>query len=152
MPLTIRPLEAQDETAWRGLWAGYLDFYENPDLDPEITAHTFAMLTGEREDVFGLVAELEGRVVGIVNCVVHANTWVDRPICYLEDLFVSPDVRGQGAGRALIEAVVAQAAHEGWAQVYWRTATGNPARGLYDQVGDVIDFVTYVRKLGGQTT
>jgi hypothetical protein len=48
----------------------------------------------------------------------------------------------------LIEAVVARAEQEGWAQVYWRTATNNPARVLYDQAGDVIDFVTYVRKLG----
>lgn len=150
MPLTIRPLKPQDEAAWRALWAGYLEFYENPDLDPQITDNTWAMLTGARGDVFGLVAELDGRVVGIVNCVVHANTWVDKPICYLEDLFVSPDVRGQGAGRALIEAVVARAAHEGWGQVYWRTATNNPARVLYDQVGQVIDFVTYVRKLGVQ--
>jgi len=151
MPLTIRPLNAQDESAWRALWAGYLDFYETPDLDPEITAHTFAMLTGEQDDVFGLVAELDGRVVGIVNSVVHAATWYTQPICYLEDLFVDPAVRGQGAGRALIEAVVARAAQNGWAQVYWRTATTNPARVLYDQVGQVIDFVTYVRKLNAET-
>lgn len=145
MPLTIRPLEPQDETAWRSLWAGYLAFYENSDLDPRITDNAFAMLTGARGDVFGLVAELDGRVVGIVNSVVHAATWYTQPICYLEDLFVDPEVRGQGAGRALIEAVVSRAAQEGWGQVYWRTATNNPARVLYDQVGEVIDKVTYVR-------
>ncbi|OEJ69398.1 GNAT family N-acetyltransferase [Magnetovibrio blakemorei] len=151
MTPTIRPLKTTDESAWRALWAGYLDFYENPDLDPKITDNTWAMLAGERGDVFGLVAELDGRVVGIVNSIVHANTLIDKPICYLEDLFVSPDVRGQGAGRALIEGVVARAEQEGWGQVYWRTATNNPARVLYDQVGEVIDFVTYVRKLGVQT-
>lgn len=151
MPVAVRPLDSEDEPRWRELWAGYLDFYKCPNLPAKITDHTWSMLTdgpqsGPRPDVFGLVAELEGRVVGIVNCVLHANTWVDRPICYLEDLFVDPAVRGQGAGKALIEGVYARAQREGWGQVYWRTAETNPARKLYDQVAGKIDFVTYVRK------
>lgn len=152
MPIAIRPLEARDETRWRELWAGYLDFYKCPDLPAAITDHTWAMLTGQRADVFGLVAEDAGalgggRVVGIVNCVIHANTWTDKSVCYLEDLFVDPAVRGQGAGRALIEGVYARAHQEGWGQVYWRTANTNPARKLYDQVANEIGFVTYVHKL-----
>lgn len=147
MSLTIRPLDVQDKDRWLALWAGYLTFYECPDLDPKTTAHTWAMLTGPRDDVFGLVAEQGGEVVGFVHGVVHANTWAAQPICYLEDLFVDPAKRGQGAGRALIEAVVHRAKSNDWAQVYWRTAETNPARKLYDQVADKIDFVTYVRKV-----
>ncbi len=147
MTIQVRDLNPQDETRWRELWAGYLEFYEIPDLDPKVTDNTWAMLTGERPDVFGYVADLNGTAVGFVHGVEHANTWVDRPICYLEDLFVDPSVRGQGAGRGLIEAVIARARENDWGQVYWRTATGNPARKLYDQVADKIDFVTYVHKL-----
>ena len=147
MSFAVRPLSPSDEARWRELWAGYLEFYECPDLDPKVTDHTWFMLTGPREDVFGLAVQDGPAVVGIVNCVVHANTWVDKPICYLEDLFVDPKARGQGAGRALIEGVVARAKSEDWGHVYWRTATGNPARVLYDQVAETIDFVTYVRKL-----
>lgn len=148
MSITVRPLSLADEARWRSLWAGYLEFYECPDLSPKVTDHTWAMLTGPREDVFGLVAQDDGgTVVGIVNCVVHANTWVDKPICYLEDLFVDPKARGQGAGKALIEGVIARAKADDWGQVYWRTATGNPARKLYDQVAETIDFVTYMHKL-----
>ena len=148
MSVSVRDLCLQDEPRWRELWAGYLAFYELPDLDPKITDHTWGMLTGAREDVFGYIAELDGAVIGFVHGVEHANTWVDKPICYLEDLYVDPSVRGQGAGRALIDAVIAKAQDNGWGQVYWRTATGNPARKLYDQVADKIDFVTYVHKLG----
>ena len=147
MPITIRPLEIRDEARWRELWAGYLDFYKCPDLPAAITDHTWSMLTGSRPDVFGLVAQdASGRVIGIVNCVIHANTWTDKSICYLEDLFVDPAARGQGAGKALIEGVYARAHAEGWGQVYWRTANDNPARKLYDQVANEIGFVTYARK------
>jgi len=147
--VTVRTLRTSDESRWRELWQGYLTFYECPDLDPKVTTHTWSMLIGERADVFGFVAEDEhGRIVGFVHGIEHANTWVDRSICYLEDLFVDPTVRGQGAGRALIEAVVAKAQDQGWGQVYWRTATDNPARKLYDQVANKIEFVTYVRPLG----
>jgi len=146
--VTVRTLRASDENRWRELWQGYLTFYECPDLDPRVTDNTWSMLIGERPDVFGYVAEDDsGQVVGFVHGVEHANTWVDKPICYLEDLFVDPAVRGQGAGRALIDAVVDHAKANDWGQVYWRTATGNPARKLYDQVADKIDFVTYVHKL-----
>jgi GNAT superfamily N-acetyltransferase len=149
---TVRPLTLDDEARWRVLWAGYLDFYENLDLDPKITDRTWSMLTdsaltGPREDVFGLVAEFDGDVVGFAHGVVHASTWAATSICYLEDLFVAPQARGQGAGRALIEALVARTKDNGWAQVYWRTAENNPARALYDQVAEKIDFVTYVRAL-----
>ena len=147
MPVTIRPLEIRDEARWRELWAGYLAFYKCPDLPAAITDHTWSMLMGSRPDVFGLVAEDDGRVIGIANCVIHANTWTDKFICYLEDLFVDPVARGQGAGRALIEGVYARAKQEGWGQVYWRTANANPARKLYDQVANEIGFVTYANKL-----
>ncbi|HEY9080754.1 GNAT family N-acetyltransferase [Magnetovibrio sp.] len=152
MTITVRDLRLADEPRWRELWAGYLDFYEYPDLDPKITANTWAMLSGERADVFGMVAEADaGAVIGFVHGVVHANTWIDKPICYLEDLFVDPSVRGQGAGRALIEALIAHAKANDWGQVYWRTAETNPARKLYDQVADKIDFVTYVHALSPKT-
>ena len=149
MGVTVRTLRASDESCWRELWQGYLTFYEYPDLDPKVTDHTWSMLTGARPDVFGFVAQDQNaNVIGLVHVVEHANTWTDKQICYLEDLFVDPAARGQGAGRALIEAVVNHAKANDWGQVYWRTATGNPARKLYDQVADKIDFVTYVRSLG----
>ena len=151
MSVSIRDLQTTDEARWRELWDGYLTFYECLDLEPKVTANTWAMLTGERPDVFGFVAEVDGQVVGFVHGVEHANTWVDKSICYLEDLFVDPTVRGQGAGRALIEAVIAHAKDNDWGQVYWRTADDNPARKLYDQMADKIDFVTYVHQIGDRT-
>lgn len=144
MSLIVRDLTAQDEARWRALWDGYLSFYEQPDLDSKVTDNTWSMLTGGRDDVFGLVAESGDQVVGIVNCVVHANTWTDKPVCYLEDLFVDPLMRGQGAGKALIEGVAERAKAENWHRVYWRTADGNAtAQALYDKLAKRTSWVTY---------
>jgi GNAT superfamily N-acetyltransferase len=66
-------------------------------------------------------------------------------VCYLNDLFVRPQIRGGGIGAGLIAAVVAEARLQGWAEVYWHTQQSNKvARGLYDKVtGGTDGFVNY---------
>ncbi|MFL6578929.1 MAG: GNAT family N-acetyltransferase, partial [Povalibacter sp.] len=67
--------------------------------------------------------------------------------CYLEDLFVDPQARGLGAGRALIDAVYRAADAQGATRVYWHTESDNKrAQGLYDQVASVAPFIQYRRK------
>jgi len=144
MTMTVRPLESKDEASWRELWAGYLSFYDVSDLDPKTTTHTWGMLTGPREDVFGWIAELDGLAVGYVHCVLHANTWSTKPVCYLEDLYVDASARGQGAGEALIKAVTTRQNADNWHKVYWRTGEDNlTAQSLYNKLAKRIEFLTY---------
>jgi GNAT superfamily N-acetyltransferase len=140
----IRAVAATDREAWFRLWDGYLSFYKTR-LDPRISEATWRRLLDEREPVYGLLASnATGTVVGFVNYVLHANTWTDRPVCYLEDLFVDPDGRGQGTGRALIEAVIDRAKTQGWYRVYWQTKQGNAtARALHDRITKATDWVRY---------
>lgn len=143
MPLIVRDLSTQDEARWRTLWDGYLTFYE-ASIAPDVTDITWARLQDVASPLFGLVAELDGEVVGIVNCVLHANTWTSKPVCYLEDLYTAPEARGQGAGRALIDAVSERAKAEDWHRVYWRTAADNTtAQALYDRLAKRTGWVTY---------
>jgi GNAT superfamily N-acetyltransferase len=143
MSATVRPLAEGDHAAWLPLWQGYLDFYE-AKLDQRITENTWKRLLDPHEPMFGLVAEADGKLAGILNYVLHANTWSDRPVCYLEDLFVAPDVRGQGAGRALIQALVDLGRAAKWRRVYWQTRSTNAtARALYDKIGTATDWVRY---------
>ena len=142
--LNIRPITAADKTRWQTLWSGYLDFYGKSDLPDAVTDNTWSMIADARDDVFALVAETEAGVIGFVNCVAHPNTWNDRPICYLEDLYVDPDHRGNGAGRALMEAVIERAKSVGWGRVYWRTHAGNAdAHVLYEKLTPKSDWVVY---------
>lgn len=141
----VRPLEAADKPAWLPLWAGYLEFYQTI-LAPEVTETTFARLTGPDADMFGLVAEQDGRIVGFAHCIVHRSTWAKGNYVYLNDLFVAPDVRKSGAGRALIEAIYKRADEIGAERVYWLTHESNAtARKLYDSLAFNDGFLEYRR-------
>jgi ribosomal protein S18 acetylase RimI-like enzyme len=141
--VTVRDAQASDETAWRELWAQYLSFYET-DLAEDVTAATWLRLVERRDGMWGRVAESSGRIVGFSVSVLHAGSWTVQPVCYLEDLFVAPEARGGGAGKALIADLMALARINGWSHVYWHTRQSNAvARRLYDQFGPADDFVRY---------
>lgn len=145
----ITPLTPVDHADWLALWNGYLTFYET-DLDDSITAATFARLTDPDVDIHGAIARDEhGTAVGIVHWLTHSATWTTTNYCYLEDLFVAPDARGHGTGRALIEHVRDWAKQNGSAKVYWLTSESNTtARALYDRVASRSGMIHYQIMLG----
>ncbi|GLI27634.1 N-acetyltransferase [Agromyces rhizosphaerae] len=142
--VTITAVTPADRDEWGRLWAGYLEFYET-DLDEATTDATFAALLDPTSTVHGALARDEaGRAIGLVHWLTHAATWSTADYCYLEDLFVAPDARVGGAGRALIAHVHEWAAGHGCAKVYWLTAeTNQVARGLYDRVASRSGFIHY---------
>jgi len=80
------------------------------------------------------LAVLDDSAVGFAIHQHHPSTWVMGDDCYLEDLFVAPEARGKGAGRALIEDLIGLARGRGWKRLYWNTDADNAAaRRLYDQ-------------------
>ncbi|WP_431300086.1 GNAT family N-acetyltransferase [Tabrizicola sp. BL-A-41-H6] len=128
----IRDAKPGDEAAWRGLWAGYLEYYELT-LPQVVTEATWARLMDPASPVKARLAEVEGRVAGFAINLHHPSTWAATDDCYLEDLFVAPDARGLGLGRALIDDLVALARSRGWGRLYWHTDQDNAkARALYD--------------------
>jgi len=145
----IRPLRPQDRRGWQRLYEGYQAFYGFADRPAEFYDRAFARLTsGEARDFHGLVAEVDGRLVGLTHYVFHPNLWRDEGVCYLQDLFTSSEARGRGVARALIEAVYEAADAAGVPAVYWLTAEDNyPARMLYDRVAAKSPFIRYNRKL-----
>lgn len=148
MTVLIRPLTADDYADWARLWTGYLTYYETT-LPEAIYASTFARLLGnDPQDYNGFIAEVDGRPLGLTHYLFHRHAWKVENVCYLQDLFVSPEARGTGMGRALIEAVYAAADRAGAPAVYWMTQDFNvTARTLYDRIGTLTPFVKYSRKL-----
>ena len=142
--LTIRPLAESDETAWRRLWTSYLEFYETT-VSEEVYQTAFSrLISDELSEFHGLIAELGGKPVGLTHYLFHRYLWTVEDTCYLMDLFVDPDIRGQGVGRKLIEAVHEKAKQGGAPGIYWLTQEFNyKGRMLYDQVATKSPFIVY---------
>lgn len=150
-PLTVRPVARADYDAWLPLWDGYNKFYGRfgPTALPlEVTRMTWARFFDAYEPVHALVAESEGKLMGLVHYLLHRSTTLIEPNCYLQDLFTDERTRGKGVGRALIEAVYERAKVAGCTRVYWLThQTNATARRLYDQVADNTGFIVYRKML-----
>jgi ribosomal protein S18 acetylase RimI-like enzyme len=141
--IVIRDPTPKDEPDWRRLWAGYNDFYEKR-VEEAVTAATWRRLLQKADGLFGRIAVYDGAIAGFAACVLHAGTWTEQPICYLEDLFVDPALRGKGIGEALIDDLIVQAKEHGWSRLYWHTRENNAvARRLYDKFAMADDFVRY---------
>ena len=145
----ICPLVPGDRENWRHLWTGYLEYYETT-VSAAIYASTFdRMLAGNRgapNEYRGLIARVGGEPAGLVHFLFHRHGWKIEDVCYLQDLYVDPGVRGTGLGRRLIEAVYAEADAVGSPSVYWLTQDFNVAgRRLYDRVGKLTPFIKYAR-------
>ncbi len=140
----VRRLRGDDWERWGVLWAGYLAFYRAA-LSERVTQLTFERLRDAADGLVGLVAvSADDEPIGLAHLIFHASTWSEPGYGYLEDLYVDPAHRGDGAARALIEAAYAAAAERGVPRVYWQTQQYNaPARSLYDTVGTPTSFMVY---------
>ena len=142
-----RHLLPSDYPEWIQLWQGYLEFYQTT-LPKGQTALTWERLLDPQFEIYALVAELEGQLVGIAHYSFTYSTWAEHRDIYLEDLFVTSSVRGQGVGRLLITELHEIAKSKGSRNVYWETHKDNQtARKLYDSVGQLSDFVKYSRQV-----
>jgi GNAT superfamily N-acetyltransferase len=140
--ISIGTLTPQDRPAWEALFRAYNDFYETTLPQDTYDRAWTEFQAGER--MHALVARVDGRLAGIVHFLVHTST-TSGDVCYLEDLFTAPGLRGQGVGRALIGAVADWARDRGCSRVYWHTKYDNDtARRLYDKVAENEGFIQYV--------
>ena len=143
----VREATPDDFAQWFVLWEGYNAFYERtgPTAVPEsVSKLTWSRFFDAYEPMHCLVAEREGRLVGIVHYIFHRNTTMIGPTCYLQDLFADVSVRGQGVGAALIQAVYGRAKTAGSTRVYWQThETNKMAQRLYDHIAERSGFIVY---------
>lgn len=113
--------------------------YERSAHEVELTPEGLHKdLFGEAPRVFAHVAEVDGEIVGTAIWFFSYSTWRGRHGVYLEDLFVRPEHRGAGHGRALLAALAAEAVRHGCARVEWAVLDWNtPAIDFYRSLGAV---------------
>jgi GNAT superfamily N-acetyltransferase len=147
LPVTIRLIAPGDEAQWRGLWAAYCEFYET-EVPEATTAFLWKRLAQGDDIVFGLVAVEGERLLGFAHGVLHPHTWSDKTLCYLEDLFVTSELRGKRIGQRLIDRLIEMGRENNWKRVYWHTNQDNAtARRLYDHYTAADPYVRYTVSL-----
>lgn len=141
--ITIEAAKQQDYVNWLPLWINYQTFYRTKISD-EVTKLTWERFLTPSEPLYCAVAKYDGKIVGLVHYLFHRSTWAESNYCYLEDLFVSEEVRGQHIGKQLIEYVQQQAQNHHVSRLYWHTHETN-LRGqrLYDWVAKKSGMIEY---------
>lgn len=143
MNIEIRPISAADHAVWLPLWQGYQRFYK-AEIAEATSAVTWQRFLDPAEPMHTALAWHSGRAVGLVHYIFHRSCWTTGDYCYLQDLFVTDDLRGAGIGRQLIEHVYAQASAAGASRVHWLThESNNDAMQLYERIAERSGFVQY---------
>ena len=149
--IAIREIQKNDRAQWEQLWAGYNNFYgrSGPSALPTaVVETTWQRFFDAAEPVHALVAEWNGRLVGLAHYLFHPSTIQIQPTCYLQDLYTAEQSRGTGVGRKLIQAVYDRASAAGSPKVYWQThETNSTAMQLYNKVAERSGFIVYRKVL-----
>jgi GNAT superfamily N-acetyltransferase len=149
--LQVRDAAPGDFDRWLPLWDGYNSFYgrSGPTALPrEITQTTWSRFFDAGEPVHALLAEADGKLVGLAHYLFHRSTTAIAATCYLQDLFASEEARGRGVATALIEEVYNRASQAGAPRVYWQThETNERARRLYERLAQRTGFIVFAKTL-----
>lgn len=138
MPLEVEiaPVSAEHYEALLPLIAAYQRFYEVEDIDDGRNRAFFRRFLAPSEDGLLLGARAEDRFRGYACLYWHFSSTIAAEVVLMNDLFVEPEDRNRGIGRALIEASRDVARERGAAHLQWATAPDNhTAQRLYDSTG-----------------
>ncbi|MDA8217343.1 MAG: GNAT family N-acetyltransferase [Dehalococcoidales bacterium] len=134
--MRVRPLARADIPAFLDLIEALSDYENLPRPDAAARERLAADALGERPRFWVQLAERAGRVIGYVVYFETYSTILGRPTLYIEDIFVLPEERKSGAGRALMRAMAQEAVERGCGRIEWQVLTWNiAARAFYERMG-----------------
>jgi GNAT superfamily N-acetyltransferase len=136
MATTIRPATKEDTGIILGFIRALAAYEREPDAvratEEDLLRHGF----GENPYFGCLLAEEDGAPAGFALYFFDYSTWLGRPGLYLEDVFVHPEFRGRGIGKALLQRLAAIALEKGCARMKWEVLDWNtPAIEFYTAMG-----------------
>jgi GNAT superfamily N-acetyltransferase len=132
----IRPATSADVPTILELIHGLAVYEREPDAVEATGPMISAALFGTAPVASCHLAELDGQVVGFALWYVTFSTWKGKPGLWLEDLFVRPEARGHGLGKALLQRLASVCVERGYARFEWWVLDWNvDAQGFYRSIG-----------------
>jgi GNAT superfamily N-acetyltransferase len=146
----IRPARPGDVAAIHRLVRELADYEKSLDQVAATEDDLRRSLFGGQPAVFAHVAEHEGAVAGFALWFLSYSTWTGRPGIYLEDLYVTPALRGHGYGKALLAELARICVERGYGRLEWSVLDWNTrALGFYASLGAVAMDEWTVHRLAG---
>jgi GNAT superfamily N-acetyltransferase len=148
---TVRSARREDAGLIARLIAELADYERLAHEAKAMPADMEAALFGPAPRVFCEIVEAGGEAVGFALWFYNFSTFVGRHGLYLEDLYVRPEARGQGAGRALLQALARRCVAEELGRMEWSVLDWNaPAIAFYDRLGSRSMDGWRIRRLAGE--
>jgi GNAT superfamily N-acetyltransferase len=149
--MRIRPAAPADVPAILRLIRELADYERSLDQVAATQDDLSAALFGAAPAVFAHVAVAGQQVVGFALWFLNFSTWLGRHGIYLEDLYVTPAMRGRGVGKALLAELAATCVRRGYGRLEWWVLDWNePAIGFYRSIGAVPMSEWTVHRLTGK--
>lgn len=143
MTATVRTVNKTERALWEKLFQAYAEFY-NTSVPEGGFDSVWEWIFDPSQDFWCDVVEVDGKVVGFTQYQLMHRSLGGSMVCYLSDLYVEPTLRGSGAGRAMIDHVIAFTKARKLSGVRWLTQDFNySARQLYDTYSRKTDFILY---------
>ena len=137
---TVRPATPQDAAIIRGFILELAIYEKEPDAVKVTVEELAEQLASDRPPFEALIAELDGIPVGFALFFQSYSTWEGKAGLYLEDLYVSPEHRGNKIGTALFRQLSQIALDRGYARIDWQVLDWNePALRFYEKNEAIIE-------------
>jgi len=134
--LNIRPAIRDDAALILQLIRGLAEYERAPDAVVATEADIVRDGFSENPRFHCVIAEWDGVPAGFAFYFFHYSTWLGKPGLYLEDLFVKPELRGKGIGKALLVHLARIAVRENCYGMRWQVLDWNqPAIDFYEKLG-----------------
>ena len=146
MSVSIRALQDGDRKVWEQQFQAYAEFYKTSVPNGGFDTVWTWIFDPDNPFWCAVAVNEGGEIIGFTQYQLMHRSLGGSMVCYLSDLYVNPDIRGSGAGRALIDHVIDFAKERNIPNVRWLTQEFNhTARQLYDRIGVLTPFIKYNR-------
>lgn len=151
MNVTVAPPVAADREQWENLYYGYAEFYQVP-MNQDILDNNWNWIFDEDFPFYALLAKTDdGKAVGLMHFREMPSPLRGRMVGFLDDLFIPPELRGQGIVEALFKALDQACADKDLPIIRWITAEDNyRGRAVYDRIGEKTHWQTYQMSISSQ--